>query len=278
MKNLVAAAAAFAVAGCATASAPPRLVISPGWQYVSMGSSFAAGAGIGPIQPGTPQRCGRTTNNYASLLAQRLHLQLVDVGCGGAMTAHVLGAWNELPAQIEAVTSETRLVTITIGGNDIGYVGGLTAGGCRAGAAPRPGGCPPKTIPTEDDYRKLESALLNIAHQVSTRAPKAKLVFVQYVTLVPTTLCPATALPIDEADTSRTVGVRLAEITARVARASGAAVLPMDQLSRTHHPCSTEPWSNGLGAGFDMRKGNPWHPNAAGHEAIAQALADLISP
>ena len=41
------------------------------------------------------------------------------------LPAHVLAPWNELPAQIDAVTPDTRLVTITIGGNDLNYIGNL---------------------------------------------------------------------------------------------------------------------------------------------------------
>src|SRR5690606_10476488 len=104
-----------------------------GMEYVALGSSYAAGAGIGPLQAGSPDRCQRTTNNYASLLAKRLGLQLTDVSCGGAKTEHLLGPWNELPAQLDAVTGTTRLVTVTVGGNDIDYMGVLFGGSCRAG-------------------------------------------------------------------------------------------------------------------------------------------------
>ena len=104
-----------------------------------MGSSYAAGAGMGPLQQGSPERCLRTTNNYPSLLAKRLSLRLTDVSCGGATTTHLLSAWNELPAQLDAVTDATRLVTVTIGGNDINYMGALFGGSCRAGVPGRAG-------------------------------------------------------------------------------------------------------------------------------------------
>ena len=109
----------LALAGCATTLAQQPHSIPPGAQYVSLGSSYAAGAGIGTLVPGTPQRCGRTGNNYARQLAARLHLDLIDASCGGAKTSHTLGPWNELPPQVDAVTPATKLVTITIGGNDL---------------------------------------------------------------------------------------------------------------------------------------------------------------
>ncbi|WP_409371848.1 SGNH/GDSL hydrolase family protein [Sphingobium yanoikuyae] len=240
-----------------------------------MGSSFAAGAGIGPTKPNTPTRCQRTSINYASLLVNKLALDLTDVTCGGATTAHLLGPWNELLPQIAAVRSDTRLVTVTIGGNDIGYVAGLMTASCRAGVSFRGRPCPPGTAPREADYRELEDRMRAFAKQVSATAPRAKLVFVQYVTLVPNVPCYAAPLRPDDARVSRALGLRLAQITSRVARESGAVVLSADKLSRDHTPCSAVPWSEGLSL-RSTGAGAPWHPNAFGHAAIAHALSGRL--
>ena len=262
--------------GCATIVPARHSVLPEGAEYVSLGSSFAAGAGIGPIQPGTPARCNRTVNNYASLLAERRKLKLVDVSCGGARTDHVLGPWDELPPQIDAVSTTTRLVTITIGGNDLGYVGWLFAASCRLGVAARPGPCQAVTEPTEVAYAELDRNLRAIAVAVRERAPQARLVFVQYVTLLSAQPCDrATIAPADAAVASR-IAERLAKITAQAAQASGAEVLASDRLPRSHAPCSPTPWSNGLYSGYTMANGAPWHPNAAGHAAIAEELAELL--
>lgn len=272
-----AAILSLTLGGCASTHHGALRPIPAGSGYVALGSSFAAGAGVGPLRQGTPVRCGRTTNNYATLLSQKLNLSLTDASCGGAMTANILAPWNELPAQIDAVTADTRLVTITIGGNDVGYAMNLIGGSCRAGAAARPGTCPPERRATESAYLKLEQNLNEIGRQVAIRAPQARLVFVQYVTLVPPTRCDAAALTPEDAQSSRATGIRLAEITARAARSTGALLLPADILSRDHTPCSAVPWSNGMAAGYDMRHGSPWHPNAAGHAAIADALERLLT-
>lgn len=264
-------------AGAATAKAPRPAPVAAGTRYVSLGSSFAAGAGIGPIQPGSPPRCQRNTNNYASLLAQRLGLALTDVSCGGATTAHVLGPWSELPAQIEAIGADTGLVTIVIGGNDLGYVGGLMMASCRAAANPPPARCVPPREPSAESYAKVEASMREIARQVATRAPRAQLVFVQYMTLVADGPCPGAALPAGDLAISRGVGLRLAEITRRVARDSGALVLDADKLSRNHTVCSADPWSGGMAGGTGTRQGMSWHPNATGHAAVADALAKLLT-
>lgn len=273
MKHPFAALLLVAAAACAPLPKAASISLPAGVRYVALGSSFASGPLLGPPKPGSPARCARTAPNYPTLLAERLLLRLVDVSCGGATTLHVLGPWNELPAQIESVTADTRLVTLSIGGNDLGYVAGLIAASCRAGAPYRPGPCAPKTAPTEQDFAKLESNMREIVRQVATRAPDARLVLVQNVMLVAPTPCAAVTIDPADAAASRAIGLRMAAITAKVARETGTMLLPSDVTSRQHTACSTEPWSNGMSPGYDGSKGAPWHPTAAGMKAVADALA-----
>ena len=269
------AALAFGVLLSACAHTAP-IPVSPGARYVNMGSSFASGAGTGPAAAGSPARCFQSSLNYAHLLAERLDLSLVDVSCGGATSAHMIGPWNELPAQIDAVTSDTRLVTITVGGNDIALAGNLTAASCEQGEIIRVAAmalpCPPPFPVAESAYATLEDNLRNLAHQISVRAPQARTVFIQYVTLVPRTQCAQTRLNEVEATDLRATAARLAEITVRVARETGAEVLPMNELSVGHTPCDAEPWSVGLPSDYREAMGAPWHPNARGMEEIAAEL------
>lgn len=278
-RRLFGAATASALLALAACSQPMASALPPlpaGAGYVAMGSSYAAGPGIGPVRPGTPARCARATNNYASLLAEALHLALVDASCSGATSAHLLGPWQELAPQIDAVTADTRLVTVTIGGNDLGFVTGLFAASCRAGSVPGP--CPAAPASGESQYAELEARLHALARAVHARAPAATLVFVQYLTVVPPAPCDRAAIAPQDARAAAAVARRLAAITARVAAGEGARLLAADRLSRDHTPCSPEPWSNGFRAGYDMRQGAPWHPNAAGHAAIARALAAMLAP
>jgi lysophospholipase L1-like esterase len=279
-------AAAFAMEGCAqtgvlgpthSGSADPLV---PGAKYVNMGSSFAAGAGTGSIASGSPARCYQSSVNYARLLAARLNLALTDVSCGGATSAHLIGPWNELPPQIEAVTGDTKLVTITVGGNDLAYAGNLVAASCEPGeiihvpqmAVP----CPAPHPVVEADYQSLERNLRQLTQELKERAPRAWVVFIQYVTLVPEVQCPNSRLSEAEAAQLRATGVRLAQITRRVAEASGADVLAMDVASRRHTTCDSEPWSLGLPRDYNEAQGAPWHPNRRGMEAIAERLERLL--
>ena len=62
----------------------------------------------------------RTRTNH-TLVAQRLGLDLVDVTYSGATTAHVLtDRRNNAPPQAGVLDGSESLVTITIGGNDVG--------------------------------------------------------------------------------------------------------------------------------------------------------------
>lgn len=104
-------------------------------QYVALGSSFAAGIGLGPRAPGSPLVCMRSTNGYPQQLARMRGLSLVDVTCSGATAKHVLsGGQVFLGPQRDALSPSTELVTMTIGGNDVRYVGDLAM---MAGSASR---------------------------------------------------------------------------------------------------------------------------------------------
>ena len=238
-----------------------------GGRYVSMGSSYAAGLGVPPYQDGAPARCTRSTRNYASQLAARRGLDLVDVGCSGARTSAILQPWGELPAQIDAVTADTALVTVTIGGNDIGLVGGLYGASCRQRGETS---CAPATTPTEADYAALKTAMASIVAAIRERAPKARIVLVEYPAILPPQgACAATPLTEADADAARTKAARLLSITREAAAAGGASVIAAAEFSRGHDACAVEPWMNGYPA---PPGGAPYHPNLAAMTAIAEAL------
>lgn len=245
-----------------------------GAQYVALGSSFAAGPGVGPTTPGTPPRCGRGTLNYPNLLAAKLKLTLVDATCSGATTEHVLGPWNEVPAQIDSVTTDARLVTITIGGNDVNFVGNISAATCEQAPAPDPR-CQKWREITEADWQGDEERMRRIVREVRQRAPQARVVFVDYITVLPLKAdCAALPISATRLRQSREAARRLGKLTLKVAREEGAEVFRFSALSRPHAPCSREPWSNGITA--PQGDGIPIHPNRLGHVAAADALAKFL--
>jgi hypothetical protein len=104
-------------------------------RYVALGSSMAAGPGIRPRAAGAPWAAGRSAGNYPHVVAEGLNLDLEDVTYSGATTAHVLAdAQRGAPPQIDALNGSETLVTVTIGGNDVGYLPLLMAGSLPPGA------------------------------------------------------------------------------------------------------------------------------------------------
>lgn len=110
-------------------------------RYVALGSSYASGPGIEPMED---RGCMRSAGNYPHRLAAGLGLELVDATCAGATTADVLlGRQQQVPGggtvaapQVDSVTPDTTLVTVSIGGNDLGLIGGMLGRSCGPLLAP----------------------------------------------------------------------------------------------------------------------------------------------
>lgn len=269
--------AVLALAACAHAGSPARAAapLPQGAKYVALGSSFAAGPGVTTSADTPPNRCTRSADNYAHQLARRRGLALTDVSCGGAVTANLLAPWGDLPAQLDAVDRDTRLVTVTIGGNDLGYIGGLMVASCRrvAETAGAPAKCPTIQPPTERAFVDTEANMIRIAAEVRRRAPDARLIFVEYPAVLPAKgTCGATPMTDAEAEAGRQVARRLSQITAQAARAGGAELLAVAQLSQGHDACAKSPWTNGYPRPGAPVKGAVYHPNLEGMTAIADAL------
>lgn len=83
--------------------------------YVALGDSYSSGVGAGSYISSSGS-CDRSTNAYSQLWANSRHpASYVSVACSGATTQDVLSN------QISALSSSTTLVSITIGGNDVGF-------------------------------------------------------------------------------------------------------------------------------------------------------------
>ncbi|MEY9935574.1 lysophospholipase L1-like esterase [Catenulispora sp. GP43] len=83
--------------------------------YVALGDSYSSGVGAGSYISSSGS-CDRSTNAYSQLWANSRHpASYVSVACSGATTQDVLNN------QISALSSSTSLVSITIGGNDVGF-------------------------------------------------------------------------------------------------------------------------------------------------------------
>jgi lysophospholipase L1-like esterase len=247
-------------------------------QYVALGSSFAAGIGLGERVAGSPLVCQRTVNSYPQTLARAAGMSLVDMTCSGATTKHVLrGGQLFLGPQLDGLGPETELVTVTIGGNDISYVGDLTFLAARKGngitaRAARLFGEGPNVLAPRD-YDKLLADLRAMLVEIKRRSPKARIVVITYPRILPAAgTCEKLALTEAEVSGMRLVGDRLAAVTAEAARQEGAMLVDMQKLGAEHHACSSAPWVNG----WVNPAGTPFHPTRAGAQAIAAAVLGTL--
>ena len=250
-------------------------------RYVALGSSMAAGPGIRPRAAGAPRWSGRSARNYPNLLAERLNLDLIDVTFSGATTAHVLtDRQRGAPPQIDALDGSESLVTVTIGGNDVGYIPLL-----MAASLPRPvrhvpllGARISELLDRDARDRALAAvfdSLCAVGRAVRQRAAGARVFFVDYLTVLPPAGAPAAPLSDLAADLGRHVAGTLERLTAEAGAATGCEVVRAAAASRQHHAWSAEPWTTKparYGVPLPGRPA-PLHPNAAGMLAVAELIA-----
>jgi len=97
-------------------------------KLAALGSSFAAGPGIEPVENADAMRSSR---NYAHQLAEILGAELVDLTVSGATTTTVVEtpqitmAGVEFAPQIDGLPADADLVMVTAGGNDLQYAGSM---------------------------------------------------------------------------------------------------------------------------------------------------------
>ncbi|HZX02790.1 SGNH/GDSL hydrolase family protein, partial [Kribbella sp.] len=181
-------------------------MIASGSRYVALGSSFAAGPGISPI---VDAAAGRSGSNYAHLVASGLGLDLVDVSYSGATTAHLIDTpQNDAPPQLDALTADTALITITCGGNDLEYVGTFLRGSFLNTIA-KPATILGRRVANrirarvsylKDDasYQAVTDALTTVVERARERSPEARILLVDYLSLVGPSTRPRLDVPLNE--------------------------------------------------------------------------------
>lgn len=234
--------------------------------YVALGSSFAAGPGLRPRAQGSPLLAGRSAINYAHLTASALRMPLIDVTYSGATTEDLLRPHRRgIPAQLDAVTPETRLVTITAGGNDIGYLGALTSASLprplRSGRSIRsqlPDALPPDVV--DRRFGALAQRLLEVITVIQAVAPGAAVIIVDYLTVLPPSGTPSPGrLSHADIEWARSVAARLTRTYETVAAESDATLVRVADASAGHHAWSAEPWTNRFKIRFGGRRRVPPH-------------------
>jgi len=238
---------------------------------------MAAGPGIRPRAAGSAWRAGRSARNYAHLVAEHSGLDLTDVTYSGATTVHVLTERQHgVPPQIAALDGSETLVTVTVGGNDVGYVPSLMAASLPRMTRHLPllGDRIRELLDRDVRDRALAEvfdSLCAVGRTLRQRAPDARILFVDYLTVLPPAGESAPPLSEADADLGRHVASALERLTAEAAASTDCEIVRAGAASRDHHAWSAEPWTTRSGVPVPYRPA-PLHPNTEGMRAVAELI------
>ncbi|HEY1085723.1 MAG TPA: SGNH/GDSL hydrolase family protein [Candidatus Saccharimonadales bacterium] len=276
----------------------------PKARYVALGDSFSSGEGNPPFEYGTDQggtnenRCHRSSKAYPRLLQNDPSLDLGStafVACSGATTASVLyggsgaGNWNKGP-QVAVLSSEVEVVTLTVGGNDVGfgdYVLGCVVAPCGPSSI---GGAFYYAVMANIESLAFLDNLKTTYETILDEAPNAHVYVMDYPYLVdPTGVdSPGCVLGVDM---TGALGIQQA-LNAVIADAVGdVQALSSDYLARLHymptnyigspffdhHLCTDATGGAYFNALDPLNQEHSFHPNANGQEAYYQIMEDYLS-
>jgi hypothetical protein len=220
-----------------------------GLAIASLGSSYAEGPNLNRNQ------------TYPNILANRLNATLVDASISGSLIV-------DIGIQISQIPSNTDIVTLTSGGNDLGYIAGLQD---------------ETIIPVVDAPGCNASTLVdrfNSAFQmIQAQAPNAIIYVVEYVTLLGPCVIPEQTVPFNASRVAyhNDIFQTLRQVTQQTSDGRhGIVRIPISELSYQNNSLGCpKPWINGAIA--PANDSVPWHPNAAGHSGIADILYSTIT-
>jgi lysophospholipase L1-like esterase len=256
--------AAAALAATAALALPPAASAQGAGvptDYVALGDSYSSGTGVGDY---FDDLCLRSSRAYPALLASALGSELSFAACSGATTADLLAT------QIGVLEADTDLVTVTVGGNDIGWAEAVRA-------------CITPLSDCTDDIEEAEAriaselpGLLDGAYgAIAGRAPNADVYVLGYPRLFnEKDECDAFGqTSIAEQQRMNQGADRLAEVLKFKAEEHGFTYVDVREAFQGHAVCDEVAYLHGLRHPLV----ESYHPNAMGHlngyyPAIAMAL------
>jgi lysophospholipase L1-like esterase len=159
----------LAAAGAVLALSTPAAA-APGDNYVALGDSYSSGVGAGNYTSESGS-CDRSTNAYSQLWANaNAPASYVSVACSGATTSDVESS------QLSALSGSTTLVSLTIGGNDVGFSNIMET--CALSSTDD---CV-AAVQAAEDYAQntLPGSLDALFGDISSDAPNARVVVMDY--------------------------------------------------------------------------------------------------
>ena len=276
--------AALAVALVLPAGGPAVSAAATGpGPYVALGDSYTA-APLVLNQVGKPVGCARSDHNYPSLAARALGVAtFADVSCSAAVTADMT-APQSVPfgfnaPQFDALRADTRLVTVGIGGNDVGLVGAAVTCAQLGLAQPRGTACRSHFNSGGSDRLVARIAatapkIAGVLRGVHERSPLARVLLVGYPDVLPRTgngCYPLVSLSPDDVRYLDGLILQTNRMLAEQAATNGAEYVDTYLDSAGHDVCTLPParWFEGL---VPTLPAFPLHPNGLGMASMARSV------
>jgi lysophospholipase L1-like esterase len=156
--------------------------------YVALGDSYSSGDGAGDYDPATaePGGCWRSEHAYSQLIAQEFDFagSLGFYACSSHRATHMLDQLGTPESQIERVTEHTSLVTLGIGGNDLGFIPVLRTCIMRMPLL-ETGACQAQEGQINRRLDAFEDDLATVLGEIRERAPDARVLVLGYPRLFP---------------------------------------------------------------------------------------------
>ncbi|QKW07640.1 SGNH/GDSL hydrolase family protein [Streptomyces sp. NA04227] len=281
----LAAATGLAVLGLqAPASAQAAEPATEPLDYVALGDSYSAGSGVLPLDPEAPLLCARTSKNYPHLLAAATGANLKDVTCGGAQTSHFTEAqYPGVAPQFDALTKDTDLVTLTIGGNDNStFINAILSCGTE-GALHLGLGSPCKDKYGDsfknDVVNKTLPAIRESLKTIKEKSPDAKVAILGYPWIMPeqSRFGCFVKMPVATGDVPyvHELQATLNDAVKTAAEDTGAVYVDMNEVSEGHDACAPI-WERWVEPALFGTNFVPVHPNAAGEAAMAEQTKRVL--
>jgi lysophospholipase L1-like esterase len=260
---------------------------SPPSSYVALGDSYTAGPLIAGQLPDSGG-CLRSDHNYPHLVAAALRVSVFrDASCSGAGTDEMTAPQDVNPGpanppQFDRLDDSTQLVTIGIGGNDIGFEE-IVRACATADRSGRP--CQDRYVRGDNDEIKDRIAATgpkvgDVLSGVRNRAPDARVFVVDYISILPETGSGCwPQVPFADADVPylRAKQRELNAELAKQARAEKATLVDAFAASAGHDACQ-QPGVRWVEPVIGFSGAAPVHPNALGMECTAVAVLSVMAP
>lgn len=235
-------------------------------EYVALGDSYASGNGTG--NPDLDWGCYRSSDAYAAIIDRERPRTTLDFeACGGAVTGDVIDG------QTRALSRKTDYVTISIGGNDVGFVNLILS----CWSAWDEGSC----LSTADSVNEriageLPTRLDATYADIAARAPGAEVIVVGYPRAFSGDLSCAQANGISAAEATALNGVsdHLDAVIGDRARAAGFTYVSVIDQFTGHDVCANDPYLVGK---YAWNISDIYHPTASGHRnGFTPLIRDII--